>query len=103
MLATVGCLAAAGGAWAYSFNYLTSAPLGAGETGYTCCQAARQFNKLWRPSGNHFCLAYGSVSCVDDTFSNPFTDTRTAFYDYAICWNLSGHTVYPVTCQTTHP
>ena len=53
----------------------------------TSGQASRQWNKVYRPVGIHFCLQYLSGSCVFNTFSNPFVDNRTAFYDYAGCWD----------------
>lgn len=99
----LAALAMAAAAFAYSTNYVDNAYFGVGDTDWTSDQASRQYNKVWRPLYYEFCLTYGSTGCVTDALNNPFTDTRTAFYDYAGCWNTSGYDVSPVTCQTTHP
>jgi hypothetical protein len=72
--------------------------------------ASRDWNRVYRPTGNFFDLAYLNT---DGTYqsamhsnagNNPFVDpTGTAFLARAWCRNNSGGAVASVTCQTTKP
>jgi hypothetical protein len=72
--------------------------------------ASRDWNRVYRPTGNFFDLAYlnanGSFQSVvhSNAGNNPFVDpTGTAFLARAWCKNTSGGAVATVTCQTTTP
>ncbi len=102
--AALVALVLAASAYAYvQVKYVDTASLCAHCEKFTGGEASRQWNKVYRPIGIHFCLQYLSTSCVFNTFSNPFIDNRTAFYDYAGCWNDDTVSSYPTTCITTHP
>lgn len=88
-------------AWS-SLTYF-DAGLSAGTFAVTNQSASRQWNKVWRPGGYQFGLAYTNLSWVYDTWSNPFVDNRTATSSKAWCLNNSGYYVSPVTCVTTVP
>lgn len=102
--AACAALILAASAYAYvQVKYADTVNLCAHCEDLTSGQASRQWNKVYRPVGIHFCLQYLSGSCVFNTFSNPFVDNRTAFYDYAGCWDDDTVDSYPTTCITTHP
>lgn len=102
--AVVAALVAAVSAYAYvQVTYFNNTNLCAHCEALTSGQASRQWNKVYRPIGIHFCLQYLAVSCVFNTFNNPFIDNRTAFNDYAGCWDDDTIASNPTTCITTHP
>jgi hypothetical protein len=81
-----------------------------GQTASNATSASRDWNRVYRPVGYSFDLAYlnsdGSFQSVvhSNAGSNPFSDaTGGAFLARAWCRNNSGLTVSPVTCQTTKP
>jgi hypothetical protein len=81
-----------------------------GQAGSNATTASRDWNRVYRPTGNLFDLAYlnadGSFQSVTHSNAglNPFVDpTGTAFLARAWCRNNSGGTVMTVTCQTTKP
>jgi hypothetical protein len=65
--------------------------------------ASRQWNKVYRPIGIHFCLQYLSVSCVYNTWDNPFIDNRSIFNGDPGCWDDDTVASYPTTCISTYP
>lgn len=105
LLAVVtAALAFAAAAYAVSFNYFGPGTLSPSNYASTSGTASRQYNEVWRPVGITFCLIYpNTTNCVYDTWSNPFLDTRSAFNDFAWCWNVGSQISNPTTCQTTHP
>ena len=104
LLAAVAALVLAASAYAYvQVKYFDNANLCAHCEALTSGAASRQWNKVYRPIGIHFCLQYLSTSCVFNTFTNPFIDNRTAFNDYAGCWDDDTIASNPTTCITTHP
>ena len=104
LAAVVAGLVTAASAYAYvQVKYFDNANLCAHCEALTSGQASRQWNKVYRPIGIHFCLQYLAVSCVFNTFNNPFIDNRTAFNDYAGCWDDDTIGSNPTTCITTHP
>jgi hypothetical protein len=81
-----------------------------GQTASNATTASRDWNRVYRPTGNVFDLAYlngdGSFQSTVHSNSafNPFVDpTGAAFLARAWCRNSSGGTVTNVTCQTTRP
>jgi hypothetical protein len=81
-----------------------------GQTASNASTASRDWNRVYRPVGNFFDLAYlnggGSFqsSVHSNAANNPYFDpTGSAFLARAWCRNSSGGTVAPVTCQTTTP
>jgi hypothetical protein len=81
-----------------------------GQTAANATAASRDWNRVYRPVGYFFDLAYlnadGSPQSPthSNAGSNPYFDpTGTAFLARAWCRNNSGGTVSPVTCQTTKP
>jgi hypothetical protein len=81
-----------------------------GQTAANPTTASRDWNRVYRPIGNTFDLAYlngdGSFQTAahSNAGSNPFVDpTGTAFLARAWCRNSSGGTVNTITCQTTKP
>lgn len=104
LAAVVAGLVAAASAYAYvQVKYFDNANLCAHCEALTSGPASRQWNKVYRPIGIHFCLQYLSGSCVFNTFDNPFIDNRSAFNDYAGCWDDDSIGSNPTTCITTHP
>jgi hypothetical protein len=97
-------LVIAASAYAYvQVKYVDTANVCAHCEKLTPSAASRQWNKVYRPIGIHFCLQYLSGSCVFNTFDNPFIDNRSTFNDYAGCWDDDTVASYPTTCITTHP
>jgi hypothetical protein len=81
-----------------------------GQTASTATSASRDWNRVYRPIGNLFDLAYlngdGSFQSVlhANSASNPFVDpTGAAFLARSWCKNSAGAGVSNVTCQTTKP
>jgi hypothetical protein len=81
-----------------------------GQVASNATSASRDWNRVFRPVGNTFDLAYlnsgGSLQTAmhSNAASNPFVDsTGAAFLARAWCRNSSGGTVNSVTCQTTKP
>jgi hypothetical protein len=65
--------------------------------------ASRQWNKVYRPIGIHFCLQYLGGSCVYNTWDNPFVDNRSTFFGDPGCWDDDTVASYPTTCISTYP
>ena len=104
LLPVLAGLVLAASAYAYvQVKYVDTISLCAHCEKFTTGEASREWNKVYRPIGIHFCLQYLSTSCVYNTFSNPFVDNRSIFYDYAGCWNDDTVSSYPTTCITTRP
>ena len=94
----------AAAAYAYvQDKYYNSGDLCAHCETFAGYDASRQWNKVYRPIGIHFCLQYLGTSCVYNTWDNPFIDNRTAFNDNAGCWDDDTVGSYPTTCITTFP
>jgi hypothetical protein len=98
---------AAAYAWG-AVNYLNNADLPSGFSAIRNTCAARQYNKVWRPIGYTFKLQYSYAICGGNgsatwmnANSNPFVVNTGANRSQAVCGNISGYDVYPVTCQTT--
>src|SRR5437870_3414364 len=87
----------------YQITYVDNRAMIYGEVGSTSGAAARDWNRVYRPIGYSFQLWYANLPALRDGANNPFTDWRTASYARAYCQNVSGVTVSPVTCITTHP
>jgi hypothetical protein len=80
------------------------------QTASNATTASRDWNRVYRPAGNLFDLAYlnadGSYQSAvhSNAANNPFVDpTGTAFLARAWCRNSAGWAVANVTCQTTKP
>jgi hypothetical protein len=81
-----------------------------GQTASNATAASRDWNRVYRPAGKVFDVAYlnsdGSLQSDihSNAANNPFVDpTGSAFMARAWCRNSSGGTVTSVTCQTTKP
>jgi hypothetical protein len=80
------------------------------QTASNPTSALRDYNRVYRPAGFFFDLAYlnsdgSNQSAVHSNAANdPYFDpTGSAFLARALCRNNSGSVVSPVTCQTTKP
>lgn len=105
LLATVALVVARGAnAW-YSTKYVDSESVPSEYTMITCCQASREWNKIWRPTPIYFCshMPPDVQSYICSLWDNPIVDNRNAFNSWAHCMNYDSVTSYPTTCQTTHP
>jgi hypothetical protein len=111
-LALAALLAPTAISWASSVVSYTAVgqTMANGQTAATAPSASRDWNRVYRPAGNTFDLAYlngdGSFQSPvhSNGASNPFVDpTGTAFLARAWCRNSAGVTVNTVTCQTTKP
>jgi hypothetical protein len=80
-----------------------AAASGAATNGF----AAREFNRVWRPTPLYFCVEYyhtnGTKSIHCSSSENPVALNWRDGYANAICFNSSGRSSYPTTCSTTRP
>jgi hypothetical protein len=80
-----------------------------GQSASNARAASRDWNRVYRPTGNFFDIAYLNANGTfqgpihSNAGSNPFVDSTAAFFARAWCRNGSGGTVTSVTCQTTTP
>jgi hypothetical protein len=102
LLVTVA-LVAAKAAYAWSaVKYVDAQSMIGDGILYTSGVAYREFNRVWRPASDRFCLHISGMSEVCNTGQNPFTDGRNGT-GFAACANDNAHASYPVTCLTTRP
>ena len=111
-LAVVALLVPAAISWASTVVSYTAVgqTMANGQQASNATAASRDWNRVYRPIGNTFDLAYlnsdGSLQTVVHSSSgtNPFVDaTGSAFLARSWCRNSAGVSVDNVTCQTTKP
>jgi hypothetical protein len=84
-------------------KYASDEAVGGYGTRQTCCVAYREFNRVWRPLGNTFCLFYnGTSGLLCNKTENPYTDIRNMTAQ-AVCANGNYWGTPHVTCLTTKP
>jgi hypothetical protein len=111
-LAVVALLVPAAISWASTVVSYTAVgqTMANGQQASNATAASRDWNRVYRPVGNTFDLAYlnsdGSLQTTvhSNSATNPFVDSSgSAFLARAWCRNSAGASVDNVTCQTTKP
>ena len=111
-LAVVALLVPAAIGWASTVVSYTAVgqTMANGQQASNATAASRDWNRVYRPIGNTFDLAYlnsdrSLQSAVhSNSGTNPFVDsTGSAFLARSWCRNSAGASVSNVTCQTTKP